>query len=158
MYYGAKLVKKVNEIRVYKLETPIQLHEDSSNPVDITSVQVYFTNATNVRLTIKVNTNVHRRIFVVVGTIRLLKTLTIDLESGGNESSWDFEHRLKDRSAYGSYIASMSKIVIYDENGKLLYDKMHTFTLSGCYLAVWIVMLLVLISVTLLLSRKFHFG
>jgi len=55
---------------------------------------------------------------------------------------WDLKARLEDRSAYGLYVASMVKVIIYDENGNLLYNKMHSnFTLSGIYLILWILIL-----------------
>jgi hypothetical protein len=157
MYYGPKLLNIVNGIKVFKVKTPIQLHIRSNNElVNITSVKIYFTNATNVRVTIKANSAGEQKIFIIIGTIRFLKALTANLKQGQNELSWDFKARLEDRSAYGLYIANMAKIIIYDENGNLLYDKMHSsFTLSGVYLFLWILILLLLASFTLFLSRKF---
>jgi hypothetical protein len=158
MYFGAKLLKENDGIKVYKIESSIQLHVSKSSLVNVTSVEVYFTNATNVKLTVTANALSDEKIFVAVGTIRFLKMLTADLKPGQNEIAWNFEHRLKDRSAYGLYIASMSRIVIYDEGGNLLYDKMHTFTLSGGYLAVWALALSLFVFFVLILNRKFHFG
>ena len=81
--------------------------------------------------------------------------LTTNLRHGQNEASWDFEARLEDRSAYGLYIASMAKVIIYDENGNLLYDKMHSkFTLSGIYLILWILILSLSTFLILFLNRK----
>jgi len=156
MYYGVGLLKMVNGIKIFKIRTPIQLRvQDDSKLVNITSVKIYFTNATHVRLTIKANAIDKRKIFIIIGTIRFLKMLTAYLKPGQNEISWDFKARLEDRSAYGLYIASMAKIIIYDENGDLLYNKMHScFVLSGVYLFLWILILTMLIFSTLFLIGR----
>jgi hypothetical protein len=160
MYYNVKLLNLIDEIKVFKTESPIQLHMNSSGDlVNITCAEVYFTNATNVRLTVKADAIGNQKIFVAVGTLRFLKVLTANLENGQNEISWDFEHRLEDRSPYGLYVASMAKIVIYDEGGNLLYDKTHNaFTLSGGYLALWVSALSLFAFFVLFLNRNFHFG
>jgi len=156
MYYGVGLLKMVNGIKVFRIRTPIQLRmQDDSRLVNITSVKIYFTNATHVRLTIRADAIDEQKIFIIIGTVRFLKMLTADLKPGRNEISWDFKVRLEDRSAYGLYMASIAKIVIYDENGSLLYDKIHSsFTLSGAYLLLWILILTMFIFSTLFLSRR----
>jgi len=153
---GLKLLSMIDGITVFRIRTPIQLHmQDNSRLVNITSVKIYFTNTTNVRLTIRADAIDERKVFIIIGTIRFLKVLTADLKPGQNEMSWDFKTRLEDRSAYGLYIASMAKVIIYDENGSLLYNKMHScFTLSGVYLLLWILILIMLVFFTLFLSRR----
>jgi len=157
MYYGVDLLDTIDGVKVFKIKSPIQLRmNDSDKLVNITSVEIYFTNATNVRVTVRANTTGERKIFVFIGTIRFLEVLTANLKHGQNEVSWDFKARLEDRSAYGLYIANMAKVVIYDEDGNLLYDKMYSsFTLSGVYLLLWILILLLLVFLILFLSRKF---
>ena len=147
-----KLMKEVDGIKVYRIESPVQLHENN-NIINVSSVRIYSTNATNVRLVIRANAVSRRRIFVIIGTLRFLKMLTADLDFGENEIIWDFRYRLEDRRGYGSYIAGLSKILIYDETGDLLYTKTHIFTLSGVYLELWLLTLTLLISGILYLSR-----
>ena len=156
MYYGASLLDAIDGVKVFKIKSPIQLRmNDNDKLVNITSVEIYFTNATNVRITIRANATDERKIFVIIGTVRFLEVLTTKLIHGQNEVSWDFKVRLEDRRAYGLYIANMAKIIIYDEDGNLLYDKMHSsFTLSGAYLLSWILILLLLVFLILFLSRK----
>jgi len=56
MYHSAKLLSMVNGIKAFKVKTPIQFNmKNKDELVNITSVKIYFTNATNVRITIKAN-------------------------------------------------------------------------------------------------------
>jgi len=158
MYYGVNLLDTINGVKVFKINSPtIQLRMNDNNKlVNITSVEIYLTNATNVRVTIKANAADKQKIFIIIGTERFLEVLTANIKHGQNEVSWDFKTTLEYRSIYGLCIANMAKIIIYDENGNLLYDKMHSiFTLSGIYLLSWILTLLLFTFLILFLNRMF---
>ena len=150
-----KLAMKAHEVRIYELSNSIQLHTGIRNKVGIESVKICMTNATNVRLTIKAYSDNPQKIFILIGTLRFSKILVTELRPGMNELSWDFQYRLENRSGYGAYIASMSRVLIYDESGNILHDKTHAFRLAGSSLILWIVILLVFISfMSFLIVRK----
>lgn len=162
---GSRIVKpirKTNSIRIYELNSLPRLrtsNNDRNASINVEQVKIYMTNSTNVRLMIKANTTIPQKIVILIGTWRFSKILTVELKQGLNELSWDFQYRLKNRTRYGTYIARMSKVLICDENGNLLYDKIHAFTLSGGYLTFWLLKLIIVICLfVLILNRRFDLG
>lgn len=144
--YDVKLIQNYQGIKIYSLINRIGLYSNNNKRINITSVKIYLINATTVKLEIKTEAKQTSRIFIVVGTVRFSKLLIADLKSGYNELTWFFPYRLEDGSGYGSYIVGMSKILIYDDSGKLLYEETCApFKLTGFNLITWIMMLSCLI-------------
>lgn len=139
---------------VYQVEGPITLHENTSD-ISIKDVKVDTSNYSLSTLRMNAISPRSANLTIIVGTLRFLKILDARIEVGNNSLEYPFENTLPDGQSYGSYVSSRCTIIIIDEEGNVIYDNtLASFQVTGNWLLVYIGMLLSMLALYVVLSRR----
>ena len=156
MYSGPELLMEKGNFKLFRIDSSRVLNLSyQSNGITIESVDIRWTNSTNVRLEIKIDSERNETVLVYLDTFRFLKTFNFSILRGENNITLDFPRQFPNRDKYGIYIANWANILIVDSQGNLLYHELHTpYELNSTNIASWLSFALLLLTLLLLLLRK----
>ena len=106
-------------ISIYRFTSPIIWNYKLTTVNTIKNVKIYYTNVSNVRLYIEVNTHKTENITLIINTIRFSKILNLIVSPITRVFEFDFS--VKDKG-YGYYIGGWSRIIAIDSNFNVIYD------------------------------------
>jgi hypothetical protein len=156
MYSGPELLMEKGNFKLFRISSQRVLNlSNQTNDITVKSVNIRWTNSTNVRLEIKIDSSRNESVLMFLDTFRFLKTLNLTLNRGENVLTLDFPRRFPNRENYGIYIANWANIILIDSHGNLFYHEIHTpFTLKFTNIALWLSFLLSLLTLLLILMNR----
>lgn len=158
MYEGAKTLARSEHFTVLAVDSDKTLRKvvAEKSKVKVKSINVWWSNSTNVRVEIKISSFVEEDIYIFISTQRFLKIVNHRLSLGENDILLDFPHVLNNGLSYGTTISQTSfTIIVMDDEGNLFYNELYSKAKVGTIgLILWLIILASMLFLTLEITAK----